>query len=98
MATVHAQPVMPLDLLKRYTSIPAAVRLTACGDSYRCVPVPCNWVITLYPPRRERAHEVFTLRTSCYAWDNEPVTATIYSGVALLLKVGAGICVVTNGM
>lgn len=41
-------------------------------------------------PHRERALEVFHLGTNCYAWGNEPVVATIYSGMVLLLKVGSG--------
>ncbi len=48
-----------------------------------------SWSVTT---RRERTHEVFKLRTSFYAWGNEPAIATIYSGVALLLQVGGGVC------
>lgn len=38
---------------------------------------------------RKRAHELFTLRTSCIAYGNDPTTTIVYSGVALLLEVPA---------
>ncbi len=54
-----------------------------------CPPHAVGKLSALVPTCREPAREAFTLRTTCLAYGNEPMTDTVYSGVALLLKVGA---------
>lgn len=44
------------------------------------------------PTRRVCAPERFHLRSNAIAWGNEPMSTTIYSGVVLLLEVGACVC------
>ncbi len=53
-------------------------------------------VVACVPTRREHSRKVFSLHSSCIAYGNEPTSTTVYSGVALLLKVRDGSCVNTH--